>query len=129
MSDAPGNSDFEQFLADYFVECDEHLDLSRSSLLALERSIGNSEADHQILDELFRSFHSIKGLSAMVGVSRAEALAHVLESYLGELRKGKQSLTVPGLEALILGVKLLDQILAVRCADAEPPIPRRRLRP
>ncbi len=121
MSDAPGNPDFEQFLADYFVECDEHLDQSRRSLLALERSIGNSEPDHQILDELFRSFHSIKGLSAMVGVNHAEALAHVLESYLGELRRGKQSLTLPGLEALIAGVKLLDQILAARRADAAPP--------
>jgi two-component system, chemotaxis family, sensor kinase CheA len=121
LSDAPGKVDFEQFLTDYFAECDEHLDVSRRSLLALESSIGHHEPDHQILDELFRSFHSIKGLSAMVSVSQAETLAHVLESYLGELRRGNLALSVRGLEALISGVKLLEQILTARRGNATPP--------
>ncbi len=106
--------DFDQFLAEYFVECDEHLDASRHSLLALEACIGSAEPDRQLLDELFRSFHSIKGLSAMVGVGEAEVLAHQLETYLGDLRKGRLRLSANGLEVMIAGVKMLDHILAAR---------------
>lgn len=122
MSDDLASSpDFHQFLAEYFVECAEHLDASRRSLLALEASIGTAEPDRQLLDELFRSFHSIKGLSAMVGIGAAETLSHHLESYLGELRKGRQRLNAQGLETLIAGVKMLDRILAAERTNTLAP--------
>ena len=119
--DAASRPDFDQFLAEYYVECDEHLNASRRSLLALEPSIGKGEPDRLLLDELFRSFHSIKGLSAMVGVGEAEALAHHLENYLGELRKGRVRITANGLEALIAGVKTLDHMLAARRSHTAGP--------
>jgi CheY-like chemotaxis protein len=62
-----GSSDFSEFLTDYFVECDEHLSIARRSLLALEPQLHEAQTDRELLDELFRSFHSLKGLSAMVG--------------------------------------------------------------
>jgi two-component system, chemotaxis family, sensor kinase CheA len=112
--DAASRTEFEQFLAEYYAECDEHLDAARRCLLALEASMGGAEPDRELLDELFRSFHSIKGLSAMVSIGEAEALAHHLESYLGELRRGHLRLNANGLEVLISGVKTLDHILAAR---------------
>ena len=54
-----------------------------------------------MLDELFRSFHSIKGISGMVELRDAEMLAHHMESYLRALRQREAQLTAAGMDALI----------------------------
>ncbi len=112
---------FAEFIDDYFMECDDHLAVARRSLLALEPGLAGANLDLSLLDDLFRSFHSIKGLSAMVGVREAELLAHQMESYLSALRKGTLRLNPEGLEALIAGVKLLDVVVAARRTHAEMP--------
>src|SRR5918998_1568808 len=90
---------FDQFLDDYYAECDEHLILIRRSLVALEDEVDTGTVERTLLDNLFRSFHTLKGISGMVGLSAAEQLAHNLESYLRELREGAVTLNQPGLEA------------------------------
>lgn len=117
----PSPLPFAEFIDDYFVECDEHLGVARNSLLALEAFVGRAAVDRSLLEELFRSFHSVKGLSAMVGVGEAEQLAHQMESYLSALRKDEVPLTDAGLEALITGVKMLEQVIAARRAQTAPP--------
>ena len=94
---------FPDFLDDYFAECDEHLTLVRRGLLTLETFISQPRLDRALLDELFRSFHSLKGISAMVGVREAEQLAHDMESYLRGLRDEQLALTMQGLDELIAG--------------------------
>jgi two-component system chemotaxis sensor kinase CheA len=123
-TDKPSDADnlrFTEFLADYFVECDEHLALARHCLLELERSLQQSRVDPALVDELFRSFHSLKGLSAMVGYHAAEQLGHHLESYLGVIRRKQTPLERPGLEALISGVALMEQAIAAHRDSAAPP--------
>src|SRR6187549_1155371 len=105
---------FAEFLTDYFVECDEHLATARQSLLALEPMLLESTMDQALLDGLFRSFHSLKGLSAMVGFHEAEQLAHHLETVLGAVRSGQMRLGVPGLEVLLTGLSTLEQVIAAR---------------
>jgi two-component system chemotaxis sensor kinase CheA len=112
---------FVAFIDDYFVECDEHLTVARNSLLALESSVNQTHLDRSLLDELFRSFHSLKGLSAMVGVGQAEQLAHQMESYLSALRKEQVRLTAEGLETLILGVNTLEQVINARRVQRPSP--------
>src|SRR5262245_55702433 len=112
---------FAEFLDDYFVECDEHLAIAQRTLLALEPLLSQSQPDLALIDDLFRSFHSIKGLSAMVGVREAERLAHQMESYLGALRKGDVGWDSVGLEALMLGVKTLEQVVVAKRNRAAPP--------
>jgi two-component system chemotaxis sensor kinase CheA len=107
----PPDEIFSQFLDDYFAECEEHLAVIRRSLLDLEQFVGNAQLDTAQLDELFRSFHTIKGISGMVGLSPAEQLAHELEGYLRVLRQGNVALTRNGFEALIDGTKLLGQVI------------------
>src|SRR5688500_14787558 len=89
---------FEQFLDDYFAESDEHLRSVRRNLLALEDSLETGGViEKNTLNELFRSFHTIKGISAMANVSAAETLAHYMESYLRLLRDGQAAFTEEGL--------------------------------
>ena len=115
---------FEQFLDDYYAESDEHLRGIRRNLLALEDSLAAGRAiEKNALNELFRSFHTIKGISAMANVSAAETLAHYMESYLRLLRDGQTIFTGAGLNALIESTKKLEEIIIARRADGEiPPI-------
>ena len=112
---------FSDFLDDYYAECDEHLMGARRLLLALEASIGRGPVNHGVLDELFRHFHSLKGISGMVELRAAEELAHRLEDYLRVLRTGDAVLTRDGLDALFDGTQTLEQVIAAR--RAQIPLP------
>jgi two-component system chemotaxis sensor kinase CheA len=114
---------FSDFLDDYFAECDEHLLGARRLLLGLETTVGRAEIGRSVLEELFRHFHSLKGISGMVEVRAAEALAHRMEDYLRALRAGEAGLTREGLDALFDGMQTLEQVIAARRAEAPiPPI-------
>ena len=112
---------FDQFLDDYYAECDEHLVSIRRSLVTLEDEVDSGAVDRTVLDNLFRSFHTLKGISGMVGLSAAEQLAHHLESYLRELREGIVVLSPWGFQALSAGVSLLESVINARRNDQ--PIP------
>jgi two-component system chemotaxis sensor kinase CheA len=109
------------FLDDYFAECDEHLANARRQLLALEAAGAAPGAERSYLDELFRSFHSIKGISGMVELREAEQLAHDMESYLRALRQRDTLLSGEGIDALIEGTQRLEQVIAARSRSAELP--------
>ena len=119
-SDAPDNF-AEQFLDDYFAECDEHIAAVRRHLLALDHQVGEGRIDNALLDELFRSFHTIKGISGMVGFRDEEQLAHRIEDTLRAVRQGDLSLNVNSIDGLIESVASLDRRLAARRSKAQLP--------
>ena len=112
---------FDQFLDDYYAECDEHLVSIRRLIVTLEDEVDTGAIDRAVLDNLFRSFHTLKGISGMVGLAAAEQLAHHLESYLRELREGTAVLSESGFEALVSSVSLLEGVINARRNDQ--PIP------
>ena len=122
-SDPDNNSEFfAQFLDDYYAECDEHLTLVRRHLLMLEAQVGQATGDEALLDELFRSFHTLKGISGMVGLGAAEQLAHHMESYLRAVRQGDAALSTEGVEALIEGASMLEGVISARRSEQTPPV-------
>jgi two-component system chemotaxis sensor kinase CheA len=106
----------DNFLDDYFAEAEEHLAAIRRALLTLEHSVGHSRIDGGVLEELFRSFHSLKGIAGMVDHRETEALAHELESYLRALREGDAILTTGGMDLLIKAAGALEASIAARRA-------------
>ncbi|MDT9273802.1 MAG: chemotaxis protein CheA [Limnospira sp. PMC 737.11] len=120
-SPTESNNFFDDFLDDYFAECEEHLAVVRRELLALESCMNQPQIEGSILNELFRSFHSIKGLSAMVGVREAEKLAHQMESYLRSLRDGQTSLKPEGFDALMSGTQILERAIEAYRTKEDPP--------
>jgi two-component system chemotaxis sensor kinase CheA len=109
------------FLDDYFAECEEHLTTVRRGLLALEGSVGRPRPDAAVTEELFRTFHTIKGISGMVEDRESEQLAHEMETYLRAIREGEARLTTHGIEALIDGVGTLEHVVAARRTGTTPP--------
>ena len=113
---------FDQFLDDFFAEADELLRSVRRHLLAFEDALAEGLVIPQAsVNELFRSFHTLKGISAMANVSAAETLAHHMESYLRSLRDGQAVLSREGLGVLIDSTKKLEQIVAARRDSQEVP--------
>ena len=119
MSD---DSPFASFMDEYFAECDEHLAAIRRLLLDIEPvAAAGGAAPQDAIEELFRSFHSIKGISGMVELREAEMLAHHLESYLRVLRDRESRLTADGFDALVAGVDALERTIAARRDGHAPP--------
>jgi two-component system, chemotaxis family, sensor kinase CheA len=110
---------FGAFLSDYFAECDEHLTAVRQLLLAVEH--GKRGLPASGVEDLFRSFHSIKGLSGMVELRDAELLAHHMESYLRALRDQGGSVSPEAVSALMEGTNALEQVIAARRAGQPAP--------
>lgn len=105
------------FIDDYFAECEEHL----STVRRLLADAGPGGLSASAIEELFRAFHSIKGLSAMVEVRDAERLSHHMESYLRLLRDRETAFTAAGLDALIIGTSRLEAVISARQHGTAPP--------
>lgn len=99
------------FMDDYFAEAEEHMVSVRRALLTLEGTVGTS-LPAAVLEDLFRSVHSLKGISAMVELREAEILAHQMESCLRAVRQGQLLLTAANFEVLVDGARLLDAVIA-----------------
>jgi two-component system, chemotaxis family, sensor kinase CheA len=77
-----GPLETREFLAGYLAEVGEHLAAARKNLLAVEDSAKRGALAPRAVRELFRALHTVKGLSAMVGVEPVVDLAHELETVL-----------------------------------------------
>jgi two-component system chemotaxis sensor kinase CheA len=110
-----------QLLDDFFGEADEHLLAIRQGLVGLEGSIDKAEPDLNIIKDLFQQFHSLKGISAIVGLHSAQALAHATEDFLRLMRDGKAQLSAQGLEAMTAATQRLGQVIAA--FRAQKPLP------
>ena len=110
----------DTFLNDYFAEAEEHLSVIRRDLLALEQHADRSSPDATLIEELFRSFHSLKGVAGMVDHRETEALAHELEQALRAIRQGDIGLTIDVIDALMKGASALEDTIAARRANQSP---------
>lgn len=111
---------FEQFIEDYYAECDEHLGTMRRALLELEES-RYSAPDLARVNEVRRSLHTLKGLSAMVGLGSAEQIAHVLEDVLRTAGPSPTQVEPRVIETLFEGARLLEECVAARRSGAPAP--------
>jgi two-component system chemotaxis sensor kinase CheA len=110
-----------EFIDDLYAEYDERLGFIRRDLLALEAFVNQPNLDKSRLDALLRNLHTLKGLSGTINLKEAEQLAHQLENYLRALRQEQTSLSPEGMEALIAGVKILEQVIAAHQAQSSLP--------
>lgn len=98
--------DFQAFLE----EARSHLDTLEQGLLALEDMVGQTP-DIELLNEMFRGAHSVKGAAGMLGLKTVAALTHQMENLLGAVRAGKHTLTNRGVEVLFEAVDALGTLL------------------
>ena len=76
--------DISQYKELFITESQEHLDALNKFLLKLESDPTNLD----VITEIFRSAHTLKGMSATMGYDQLTELAHEMENLLEHLRTG-----------------------------------------
>ena len=112
MNDDPSSELRPDLLEDFYVEADEHLGHIRTQLARLEGMLGQEKPAPDVLESIFRSIHSLKGISAMAGVHSAEQLAHAAEDYLRRLSRQTLRLTADGLDVLVATLQRLEEMIS-----------------
>ncbi|RKL69014.1 chemotaxis protein CheA [Salipaludibacillus neizhouensis] len=77
--------DKNQYLDMFLDESTEHLQAMNDNLLKLE----SNPTDNSIIDEIFRSAHTLKGMSATMGYEDLAKLTHHMENVLDAIRNNK----------------------------------------
>lgn len=77
--------DLSQFKEIFVSESKEHLVALNAALVELEKRPSNKE----VLNDIFRVAHTLKGMSATMGYDKITKLAHQMEDVLDRLRKGE----------------------------------------
>ncbi len=70
-------------IQDFIEESREHIQNSENNLLKLERDYNRKDAVHAI----FRSYHTIKGISSFLNLNPITQLSHAIESLLAKYRE------------------------------------------
>jgi len=75
-------------LAGFIEEAFEHLESIEVNVLELEQS----PDDQDIINNIFRPFHTIKGVSGFLNLKTINRLAHATENLLDDVRNGKRAM-------------------------------------
>jgi two-component system, chemotaxis family, sensor kinase CheA len=99
--------EMSQYLEVFIEESREHLQAINEHLLELEKN----PSDLKIINEIFRSAHTLKGMSATMGYEDLASLTHQMENVLDAIRNQKISVTPELLDTVFLAVDDLEAMV------------------
>lgn len=108
---------------EFFSEAQEIVEGLGRDLLALDEGQKSGTIDPDLIKEVFRAVHTIKGLAGLFGATRMATLSHDLESMLDDLRLGKIDLTPSVLDILFASVQVYGRILQAEKEGRDQPMP------
>lgn len=91
----------------FLAEAEEHLQALDNNLLLLQ----HEDANPDLIQAVFRSAHTIKGMAGMIGHSRMTNVTHALETVLDGVRKNSIQITAPLID---LCLDAVDDLRALR---------------
>ena len=104
MTDITRNNDISpEDLKLFLQEAEEQLQLLDEDIVKLEKESANVN----LLQEIFRAAHTIKGSSAMIGHQRMSEVAHAMEDVFDRVRKGTLQVDAAITDALLSGLDML----------------------
>ncbi|HEX2570608.1 MAG TPA: chemotaxis protein CheA [Polyangia bacterium] len=108
MADRSSDKALNEFLS----EAQEIVETFNRCLLRLDEQRASGSRDPDLVNDAFRSVHSLKGLAGLFGFNRMTQLAHHLENLLDGLRLGKIELSPALLDLLFESVDLFHRLVA-----------------
>jgi len=97
----------DDLLREFLTETSESLDVVDVELVRFEQEPNNNE----ILANIFRLVHTIKGTCGFLGLPRLEALAHAAETLMGKFRDGLP-VTTEAVSLILVTIDRIKKILA-----------------
>ena len=93
-------------ISDFCEEAWESLQVSENLLIELENNPDSSE----LINELFRAVHTVKGGSRLIEIKKIESLSHELETVLDEVRSNRRQLTPGLIDISLVCIKRINEI-------------------
>lgn len=101
------STDMSQYLGAYLDEATDNLQQLNDLILAVEQNRQNRET----VDEIFRTAHTLKGMSATMGFHHMAELTHALEDRFSKVRSGEVDLTDDDLDHLFQSLDLMQTMV------------------
>ncbi len=111
-----GFGDDEEILQDFLVEAGEILELLSEQLVELEQS----PDDRDLLNAIFRGFHTVKGGAGFLQIGPMVDCCHVTENLFDILRTGKREVTSELMDVVLEAVDTINEQFEALQARQEP---------
>lgn len=98
----------DDLLNDFITEANESLEVLDTELVKFEQEPGDTE----ILGNIFRLMHTIKGTCGFLGLPRLESVAHAGENVLGTFREGEIEVTPAAVTSILSCIDRIREVLA-----------------
>lgn len=99
--------EMKEIVESFIVETKEILEKLDTDLLELEKR----PDDKDLLNQIFRSFHTIKGTSGFLGLEALPEVTHKCEDILNKLRKGEATLNSNLMEGILLAFDTIKELV------------------
>jgi two-component system chemotaxis sensor kinase CheA len=107
----------DDLLQEFLTETGENLDTVDRELVRFEQEPNNRD----ILRNIFRLVHTVKGTCGFIGLPRLEALTHAAESLIGQFRDGA-SVSAIAVTAVLETIDRVKDILTELAEKGEEPL-------
>jgi len=97
----------DEVLLSFLQESHDHLDTIEDRIITLENN-----ADPNLVDDIFRSMHTIKGVASFIGLNNIMNLSHLLESLLDRLRIKELKINPELINILLEGTDILVNMIS-----------------
>ncbi len=104
-----------ELLLDFAEEAREHMESAESGLLELETSPDSTD----LLNSIFRAFHTLKGMAGFLNLNEIGTLAHAAENLLDGLRQGQLPLTSQRSDLILESIDHLKRMVPAALSAAE----------
>ncbi|TNJ21918.1 chemotaxis protein CheA [Aeromonas sobria] len=108
----------EDILQDFLVEASEILEQLSEQLVDLEKR----PDDKNLLNAIFRGFHTVKGGAGFLSLSELVDVCHGAENVFDILRNGKRSVTAELMDVILQALDAINVMFA-QVQNREPPSP------
>ncbi|WP_069649587.1 chemotaxis protein CheA [Caloranaerobacter ferrireducens] len=107
--------DISQYLDIFIDESKEHLHNLNGSLLSLEKN----PDDKELINEIFRVAHTLKGMSGTMGFTKIANLTHEMENLLDAIRNDRLAINTDIIDLLFKCFDTLEEYINIIAVEGE----------
>ena len=97
----------DDLISEFITETSESLSVLDLELVKLEQNPN----DREILGNIFRLVHTVKGTCGFLGLPRLESVAHAGENVLGKIRDGELEVTPLAISLVLQALDCIKSIM------------------
>ncbi len=106
-SDQDLGLDVGEYLDMFIEESEQNLQIISEEMLRFEQDPNNLD----IVAEMFRAAHTLKGMAGTMGFAKTEKLTHTIENKMDDIRNGVKKADEAVIDFMFKGVALLERLL------------------